>query len=247
MTTVQADHAAPIDALIQRLQSSRTPTPVERASLSTSISQSVAVGRNYTLASEGEELGWTYLIEAGWFLRSRSSRGGQRHSMKVLLPGDLVAPFAMVHGRAGWDVVSATAGRVSLIAPSALLDLTGKHPELMATVYAGEVGAMERVLLYGCHGKVRTAADRVLFFLLELWTRLRVQGLAGSNSFDLPLSQGHLADVCGLSLVHTNKSIGQLRQRGLVETFSRQIRFPDLDRAIEQTGFDHPSLTDALS
>ena len=244
---MQVDHASPIDALAQRLRTSRTFSSVESDSLSAAISQSVAVGRNYSLASEGEELGWTYLIERGWFLRSRSSRSGQRHSMKVLLPGDLVAPFAMVQGRAPWDVVSATAGRVSLIAPSALLDLTARHPEMMVGIYAGEVSAMERVLLYGCHGKVRTAADRVLFFLLELWVRLRVQGLAGSDSFDLPLSQGHLADVCGLSLVHTNKSIGQLRQRGLVDTTARRIRFLDLDRAIGQTGFDHPSLTDALS
>lgn len=237
--------AAPVDALVQRMGSVRTPNMSERAALAAGLGQSVALGRNYTLAAEGDKLSWTYLVEQGWFLRSRSSRGGHRHSMHVYLPGDVLMPYAAIDDVARYDVVSATPGRLSLFAPSAVLSLTREHPKFAGSIFAAEAQLVERALLYGCHSKVRAAADRVLFLFLELWTRLRLQGLATSDGFDMPLSQGHIADICGLSLVHTNKSIGQLRQRKLVRTGSRRIVFPDLARAIDQSDFTHPSLDGA--
>ena len=198
MPTLPGRGGAITDALAQRLGSIRTPNSNERAALSGMVGQSVALGRNYTLASEGDQLSWSYLIEQGWFLRSRSSRGGNRHSMLVYLPGDVLMPFAAFETAARYDVVSATPGRLSLVAPSAFLGVARDHPELSASLFAAETQLVERALLYGCHSKVRAASDRVLFLFLELWTRLRLQGLAMPDGFDMPLSQGHIADICGL-------------------------------------------------
>ena len=52
--------------------------------------------------------------------------------------------------------------------------------------------------------------------ICELFLRLETVGLVRGNSFDFPLTQADIADMIGLSLVHTNRTIQELRSSGLV-------------------------------
>jgi CRP-like cAMP-binding protein len=63
----------------------------------------------------------------------------------------------------------------------------------------------------------RTALPRVAHLISELATRLEVVGLLDDDSFGLPCTQQDFADACGLSTVHINRTIQELRRMGLVE------------------------------
>jgi CRP-like cAMP-binding protein len=68
----------------------------------------------------------------------------------------------------------------------------------------------------------RNALERTAHFLLELYDRLQLVGLAGHETFACPLNQNVLADALGLSTIHVNRVLRQLRERGLV-TLKNQI------------------------
>jgi CRP-like cAMP-binding protein len=63
----------------------------------------------------------------------------------------------------------------------------------------------------------QTAYERVAHFLLELQHRLEIVGLGDAQRFPLPLTQEILADALGLSIVHVNRTLQQLRRERLIE------------------------------
>lgn len=61
----------------------------------------------------------------------------------------------------------------------------------------------------------RTAAERVAALIVMLYKRADALGLATEQTFEFPLTQQHIADALGLSLVHTNKTLARLRKAGM--------------------------------
>ena len=68
----------------------------------------------------------------------------------------------------------------------------------------------------------------MVHLLLELHARLKMAGLATPDTFVLPITQEVLADALGLSVVHTNRVLQQVRHNGLLETRSGQMKILDL-------------------
>jgi CRP-like cAMP-binding protein len=84
----------------------------------------------------------------------------------------------------------------------------------------------------------RNAAERVAHFLLELGSRLRLVGLGQASGYACPLTQYHLADALGLSAVHVNRVLRQLREAGLATFRDGQVRYDDFDRLVDFADFD---------
>ncbi len=62
----------------------------------------------------------------------------------------------------------------------------------------------------------RSAEERIASMLILLFKRAAaLQADAGSGGVEFPLTQQHIADGLGLSLVHTNKTLRKLERRGL--------------------------------
>jgi CRP-like cAMP-binding protein len=61
----------------------------------------------------------------------------------------------------------------------------------------------------------RTAAERIAALIIQLYKRLNVLGMVVNGAMPFPLTQQHIADTLGLSLVHTNKSLAKLRKLGM--------------------------------
>jgi CRP-like cAMP-binding protein len=57
---------------------------------------------------------------------------------------------------------------------------------------------------------------KVAHFICELAARLEMIGLVTDGCFQMPMTQRHVADACGLSIVHVNRTIQELRHRGLI-------------------------------
>ena len=84
----------------------------------------------------------------------------------------------------------------------------------------------------------RTAAQRILHFLLELWIRLEQVGLASEDGFDLELTQEQIGDCMGLSTVHVNRSLSRLSKEKMLKIGRGFVTFPDISRSIDFADFD---------
>ena len=97
----------------------------------------------------------------------------------------------------------------------------------------------------------RTPLQHLAHTFCELYLRLEVVGLAEDGKFRFPITQSELADVLGLSLVHTNRTVQDLRATGLVQWNQTEVDITDFDRLTHLAGFDpdlpQPELRASLS
>jgi CRP-like cAMP-binding protein len=84
----------------------------------------------------------------------------------------------------------------------------------------------------------RDARERTAHFLLELSARLTLVGRGTRDGFACPLTQYHLADALGLSSVHVNRVLRELREDGLATFQTGQVTIHDFDRLAELAEFD---------
>lgn len=84
----------------------------------------------------------------------------------------------------------------------------------------------------------RSALERLAHLLCEVFTRLEVGGLNDGQAFLLPLTQAELGDTLGISLVHANRVVGELRARGIVRWRGEQVEILDWPALRDLAEFD---------
>lgn len=162
-------------------------------------------------------------IVSGWLCQVRILPDARRQIFSVLLPGDVVATRPL-----------RTAGACSLLALTRVdcYDATqmlaaakddGEREVLReafeASLSLAEERKYDHIVRLGRH----TAAERITNLLLELHDRLVPLGFVENETFRMPLTQEHLADALGLSLVHVHRTLKVLRSRGLVDMRMGQV------------------------
>ena len=83
----------------------------------------------------------------------------------------------------------------------------------------------------------RSALERTAHFFMELTERLSLIGLATEAEYKCPLSQFVLADALGLTAVHVNRVLRQLRELDLLTLRKGSVRVHDLNRLRKLAGY----------
>jgi CRP-like cAMP-binding protein len=135
--------------------------------------------------------------------------------LKILLPGDLLGLQAAMFDNAQHGIAALTDVELCLLPRREVWVLFGKMSELAFDVtWLGareESRVDENLLSVG----QRSAAERIAALLVALYKRADALGLVADRTFLFPVSQQHIADALGLSLVHTNKTLARLRRMGM--------------------------------
>ena len=85
----------------------------------------------------------------------------------------------------------------------------------------------------------RDAYARIAHILCEIYVRLRAVGLVDGQAYQLPITQAELGDATGLSTVHVNRTLQELRGNSLISTpKSGRVVIEDWDRLQEAGEFD---------
>lgn len=150
-------------------------------------------------------------VRSGWMLRSRQLRDGRRQVLELLFPGDhLPARDAYAPD----DLTALNGCEVVSVPGASVREARGRSPGLDALLTAGEERRAaiinERLVSLG----QRTALERMAHLCCEVTCRLNGEELG--RRCELPMVQADLADLLGLSTVHTNRTVQALRARSLV-------------------------------
>jgi CRP-like cAMP-binding protein len=162
------------------------------------------------------------LIASGWACRPRMLPDGRRQMLGVLLPGDLIGDRGERRPLAMCPAVALTSVRT--VSATKLYDALANQPEAYRNLGAAlvRVGRIEEnqlldhVVRLGC----QTALQRIAHCLMEIHSRLAAIGFTSGSTFPMPLTQETLGDLLGLSLVHVNRIMSQLKREGLVRVRS---------------------------
>ncbi len=177
------------------------------------------------------------VIVSGWACRRQLTSDGARQIFGFLLPGDLFDPREPAgRSRRGYAALTP----VESVSAAALLTAAESSAHLgLAEALAALKQEQERLLLDHIVRLGRlTAFERTIHLVLELRERLARIGLADEERMPMPLTQEVLADALGLSIVHVNRTLQQLRRGGLIELRSGVAVLPDRAMLAELCGYE---------
>lgn len=181
----------------------------------------VAAGR--AIIPQGDAHPHLYTLFAGWAFRFKTLTDGRRQILNLLLPGDLIGFQAELFDAAVHGVEALTDVELCVFSRAKVWELYRNHPELAydVTWLTAREGAVvdENLVSVGR----RSALESVAMLVIHLHKRLKAIGAAQGDSFEMPLTQEHIADALGLSLAHTNKTMRRLQQLGLFQMQGRRL------------------------
>ena len=186
-----------------------------------------------TILMQGSSAPQLYTALDGMGLRYRRVDGRRRQVINFLLPGDFIGLQAAVMGEMGHSVEATTRMTLCVFDRMELWSLFRTQPDRAYDV-TWLAAAEERFLgdALAVVGQ-QTALESVAWALTRLYMRGQSLGLVEERdhggTMHMPYRQQDLADTMGLSLVHTNKTLAKLRERGLVSWSDRSLRVLDFD------------------
>lgn len=179
-----------------------------------------------------------YILAKGWACSYKILPNGTRQIVDFQIPGDFLGLRSVLFRTADHNIEPVTAVEASEMVLTDLLDAFAQTPRLATAVLwaASRDEAMVVEHLVGI-GR-RNALERTAHYMLELGARLKLVGLATRTGYDCPLSQYMLADALGLSAVHVNRVLRQLREKGLLTFQQGRVTFEDFDGLVTLADFD---------
>lgn len=179
------------------------------------------------VVSEGDRPSECCLLVEGWIARYKVLQHGQRQIFSFHIPGDIPDLQSLHLKTMDHSLCALTAARVAYIPHAALAEAMRSHPALLAACWRDTLvdAAVFREWMAGI-GR-RSAYQRIAHLFCELYVRLRTVGLNEDRGFPLAITQVEIADALGLTSVHVNRVLKELRTDGLIETSGRHLRILD--------------------
>ncbi len=193
-----------------------------------------------TILHEGTHSAHLFTVLAGWAFRYKTLEDGRRQILNYLLPGDLVGLQGSVIGEMDHSVEALTPIVLCVFQRDRLDELFVTHPPLgfdVTWLASREERMLDNHLL--SIGR-RTALERTAYLLAFLSERAAAVGEASDKRTLLPLTQQHVADTLGLSIVHTNKTLRKLANMGVIRWLDRSCDILDPKALASLAGWEGP-------
>jgi len=204
--------------------------PVERERLEAAITEVQVLAPRTVIVRAGEILQQSMLLIEGMMSRHIDDQQGLRQLVAVHVPGDFVDLHAFPLKYLDHDVATMTSATVAIVPHVELEAIAQEMPALTRKLWFATLldAAIHRGWLFRL-GRL-DALGRIAHFLCETNARLVSAGLSDGRRFALGLTQADLAEICGLTNVHVNRVLRQLREEQLCLFKSSLVEILDLPR-----------------
>jgi CRP-like cAMP-binding protein len=196
------------------------------------------VEKDDDLVREGDRPSESIVLITGFAVRYNVLRHGKRQITALHVPGDFVDLHSSLVKAMDHAVMTITPCTVGMVPHETLREISETHPHLtrLLGVSIAVDAAIHRQWLVSM-GR-RSAFEHTAHLFCELLLRLRVVGLTTDDSFQLPLTQAELGDTLGLSAVHVNRVVQELRKQGLITWHGETLVIKDWPRLQQIAEFD---------
>jgi CRP-like cAMP-binding protein len=224
--------------LIHKLGSQIVLSDDERNALQSITGTIKTLDAHQDIVREGDRPSACCLILEGFAYRYKLTETGKRQILSFHIPGE-IPDLQSLH----LDVMDHSLGtlarsKLAFLSHETVRDLTRRCPRIADAFWRETLidVAIFREWMVGL-GR-REAYARVAHLLCELYVRLKAVGLANGHAYELPLTQAELGDAFGLSTVHVNRTLQDLRGEGLITLGSRSVTVKDWERLRAAGEFD---------
>lgn len=190
------------------------------------------------LISEGDKPRFVHLVLDGWASRYKQLPDGKRQIVALFVPGDFCDVNVFILRAMDHSIGAITRLKVAMITPEEMNALTAERPRITQALWWHELVTAAVQREWTLNLGQRSAYERLAHLLIELYMRLNVVGRAHDGRCDFPLTQNDLADATGLTSVHVNRTLQELRRDGLIELERKQLQILDMQRLIDVAMFN---------
>lgn len=229
---------SPHERLIVKLESIADVTQPEKEAVGRLPIDVRSIPANTDLVREGDRPSACCLMIEGYACRYRILKDGRRQIMSFHMAGDVPDLQSLQLKVMDHSLGSLTPMVVGFIPHEALKEVIRSEPGLGSIFWRDTLidAAIFREWLVSL-GR-RTARQQVAHLICELLVKMRAVGLAQHGSVALPFTQQELADAQGMSAVHLNRTLQELRNDGLISGHRNTITVPDWTRLKAFSDFD---------
>ncbi len=172
---------------------------------------------------EGEKPRGVNLVLTGWACRYKQLPNGRRQLVALFIPGDLCDPHVFILKEMDHSIGALTHVTYAEIPGSEFEAMQAGSPQLTRAIWWNELVSVGVQREWTTNIGQRTAFERIAHLFCEVYARMRAAGLCSDGSCEFPLTQQDIADATGLTPVHVNRTIQDLRRQRLVELRSRTL------------------------
>ncbi len=223
---------------VRKMESFVRLSPADRRTLEGAVERTQILGPRKNIIHEGDEPSAVNVLLQGWACRYKVLADGRRQIVSLLLPGDMCDPHVFL--------LPTMDQSLGTITPAVVAKVPGAAIRAMAAGSAAIAEALNWEMLTCAEiqrewtvslGR-RTAVERIAHLFCEVSLRSGVTDPRNASDCEFPLTQTDLADAMGLSTVHVNRTMQELRGRGAVEVRGKRLVINDRDALEELAMFD---------
>jgi CRP-like cAMP-binding protein len=239
MTTQEKPSTANLEPLLRKLQYRQKMSADDRAAVLALPHKLRSLKQHDYIIREGDKPQHCCVLLQGYAVRIKIGSLGQRQIAAILMMGEVVDLQNSLLGVADHAIQMLTNGRVAMIPREEVERIAAERPAVGRAMWIDTFvdGSISREWIMNV-GR-RDAKARIAHLLCEFSLRLKVAGLGGPASYELPMTQEQVADATGLTPVHVNRTIKTLERDGLIKRPSaRSIHIGDWRSLAEVGDFD---------
>ena len=188
------------------------------------------IGPRRDLIREGEKPRAVNLILDGWACCYKQLPDGRRQIVSFFIAGDLCDPIVFILSEMDHSIGAITHVRYAEISPADFEDLMMRSPRVTEALWWCELVNTAVAREWTVNVGQRSAFERIAHLFCEMYLRLKTVGLVDNGHCHWPLTQADLAEATGLTAVHVNRTLQDMRRRRLIELQGRKLTIVDLDR-----------------
>ncbi|KQT19755.1 Crp/Fnr family transcriptional regulator [Methylobacterium sp. Leaf399] len=228
----------PLSPLIRQLESIDALSDEERRAIKGLPVTLKTLRPNQDIVRDGDTASQCCLILEGWACRYKIISEGKRQIFSFHIAGDIPDLQSLHIPSMDHSLATLTTATVAFVPHEALHDLTARCPGIAATLWRDTLvdAAIFREWML-CMGR-RSAFDHMAHLFCELYLKQEAVGLAGDHRCPLPVTQVDLADATGLSSVHVNRVLQEMRGRGMITLRGSVLVIRAWDELLRTAEFD---------
>jgi CRP-like cAMP-binding protein len=196
------------------------------------------IGARRDLVREGDTPRAVNVVLEGWGCRYKQLPDGRRQVVSFFIPGDLCDANVFILQEMDHSIGAITAMKYAEIGPEDFEMLMAQSPRITQALWWHELVVASVQREWTTNVGQRSASERIAHLLCELFLRLRAVGRTRGDSCEFPLTQNDLADATGLTSVHVNRTVQELRREGLIALEKRSLTIHDLDALMKACMFN---------
>jgi CRP-like cAMP-binding protein len=190
------------------------------------------------LIREGDRPGPVFVILEGWAVRYKILPSGSRQVLAFLMPGDCCDLHIGLLAEMDHSIQTITSALVATIGRKQMDTLMDDHRAIAKAMYIAQLVDEGTMRAWITSMGRRASIERVAHLMCELYLRARNIGLTSASEFALPVSQLMLADALGMTPVHLNRVMKELRLSGCMTLLRGSLLITDPGKLVQIAGFD---------